>query len=137
MKNEQDLSAYVRAIFSDRGEDFTRIETTTENGVPDMNVCSSGFDAWIEMKFIHRKVPVLRKEQYAWGLRRAQCGGLVIVLAYDPMDDMIKLYKFPDIQVKSRGDNKTLDLVSRPHCSGIRSEPNTRKLIKKFLFPCL
>jgi hypothetical protein len=56
---------------------FTRIETTTENGVPDICVGNHLGDIWIEAKRDLRAP--LRKEQKVWQLRAHTAGRLVVV----------------------------------------------------------
>lgn len=57
---------------------MTRIETSTANGIPDINLIIDGFEAWLECKV--GEEAILRKEQWAWMQRRAACGGLCLVV---------------------------------------------------------
>jgi len=60
-----------------------RIETSTSNGVPDLNVCYSGREFWIELKtkkgtFLSQ----MRNEQISWTLRRVWAGGRCFGLSH-------------------------------------------------------
>lgn len=57
---------------------MTRIETSTANGVPDINLIIDGWETWLECKV--GEEAVLRKEQWAWMQRRAACKGLCLVV---------------------------------------------------------
>lgn len=53
-----------------------RIETTTGNGVPDLNFCSpSTGEVWIELKAWGKQPTPLQR---AWSRRRCDSGGVVI-----------------------------------------------------------
>src|SRR6266550_5439963 len=86
-----------------------RIETSTAAGVPDMNVCHEGHEFWIESKlYIPGRGVLLRKEQYAWGMRRATVGGRAFVVYYcDP--GSICICMFPHIQVLKVGKYLVID----------------------------
>ena len=57
-----------------------RIEATG-NGIPDLNVCCNGVEAWFELKIIETCHILLRKEQWAWMRRRVSEGGQCYILA--------------------------------------------------------
>lgn len=71
-----------------------RVENTVGNGVPDINVCYKEKEYWIETK-VAAGAPLLRKEQYAWGTRRAKEGGIVEVWSYDTDIGCVFVYEFP------------------------------------------
>lgn len=74
-----------------------RIESSSGSGVPDVNGCCNGQgEYWLELKIVleHRGV-VLRKEQYAWGMRRNNSGGRVLVIALEPHMEEILFWKYP------------------------------------------
>ncbi len=111
MNSEQDLHIYLRTLFPPPSH-YVRVETSTESGCPDVNICHRGVELWLELKYVEKGYPILRKEQYAWGIRRARAGGDVKILTFGM--GQFKLYSYPRIIVNPRGDNKTLDLVSSP-----------------------
>ena len=55
------------------------IESSTSNGIPDLNVAGDRLEWWWELK-AGTKFPELRPEQWAWLNRRAAAGGNVGVL---------------------------------------------------------
>lgn len=71
--------------------DLSRVENVVENGMPDVNFCSSGREGWIELKHTatvpaRASTPVfktggLRKEQEVWIDRRTRRGGRVFIYA--------------------------------------------------------
>ena len=89
--------------------DIQRIETSTASGIPDTNWCYNGQEVWVELKICSPKMGVLlRKEQYAWGMRRSNHDGKVFVLALS--GNMLLLYRFPHIQAIPYG--KYLKIVN-------------------------
>jgi hypothetical protein len=59
---------------------FTRIESDTIQGIPDIHGCGSGHSFWIEMKSTEDKFPILSKFQMAWCYEYQRHGGVVFVL---------------------------------------------------------
>lgn len=84
--------------------DFQRIENTTGGGVPDLNACFRGTEAWIELKVHVKGNVVLRKEQYAWIYRRFIHEGNVMVIALNPVDNTVEFYTQP-FTVRKWGNN--------------------------------
>jgi hypothetical protein len=86
--------------------DLQRIEATTGRGIPDLNVCYQGKEFWVELKVAQRLSGVyrvyMRKEQVAWGIRRAQHGGSVFVCAKFPDHVSVWPY-FPLFQTEMHG----------------------------------
>jgi hypothetical protein len=60
----------------------------TGRGIPDLNGCLGGIEAWIELK--GPKTP-MRPEQVAWIERRARAGGRVFIALRKPRDTLILL----------------------------------------------
>jgi hypothetical protein len=117
--------------------DIQRIENTTENGVPDMNICRLGMEIWVESKVLHSKGVLLRKEQFAWGMRRSHSGGTVVVLCDDPQQAVMLGFRFPDIRVRPLGDQVYVIISSPCHLRLDKYSPDTKKLLWKFLFPAI
>jgi|DEB0MinimDraft_10_1074344.scaffolds.fasta_scaffold225487_1 Holliday junction resolvase len=86
--------------------DFQRIETSTGSGVPDLNCCSfDGKECWIELKVEQAGGKVfLRKEQYAWGFRRAKMWKGKVWVAARALRS-VRWYRFPHFQVEPRGNS--------------------------------
>lgn len=65
MSTEKDIYQSLRYCF--REFDFTRIETMTEAGIPDVNYCTKfGTEGWIELKI---GPPRLKPSQVSWHTR--------------------------------------------------------------------
>lgn len=109
ISSEKQFSAWLMKRLNERGH-AQRIETTTSNGVPDINWCVDGKECWIETKIGCTEI-LLRKEQYAWGMKRSVHGCNVRVFSYCPKHDAISIYIFP-LTVKVKG--KYLKIASPP-----------------------
>lgn len=72
---------------------FTRIESDTIQGIPDIHGCGSGHSFWIEMKSTEDKFPILSKFQMAWCYEYQRHGGVVFVLHQALSHRALKLYK--------------------------------------------
>lgn len=59
---------------------FTRIESSTLNGIPDVNACHSGAEYWLELKSNDLKNCGLSKWQINWHCDRIKSGGYVFIL---------------------------------------------------------
>ena len=117
MSSEKQFSTWLMKRLNERGH-AQRIETTTGNGVPDINWAVGGKECWIETKIGCLDHVLLRKEQFAWGTRRIAAGGNVRVFAYCPAHDNISIFVFP-LLVKVHG--KYLRIVSEPYATTPRS----------------
>ena len=72
---------------------FTRIESDTIQGIPDIHGCGSGHSFWIEMKSTEDKFPILSKFQMAWCYEYQRHGGVVFVLHQALSHRALKLYR--------------------------------------------
>lgn len=72
---------------------FTRIESSTVQGIPDVHGCIDSKSFWIEMKSTEDKFPVLSKFQMAWCYEYQRNGGNVFVLHSALSHRALKLYK--------------------------------------------
>jgi len=72
---------------------FTRIESSTVQGIPDVHGCIDSKSFWIEMKSTEDKFPVLSKFQMAWCYEYQRHGGNVFVLHSALSHRALKLYK--------------------------------------------
>ena len=95
MTPEQKFAQWVREAMQPC--DWQRVESIG-SGIPDVNLCVQGLDVWIELKVYTGGRTLLRKEQVAWGIRRAIHGGNVGVASLHPSGE-IHFWKFPDVNV--------------------------------------
>ena len=72
---------------------FTRIESSTINGIPDIHAV--GFDKvfWIELKSDYVSYPKLNKWQIVWINKYIKAGGKVIILDETLLQRTLKLYR--------------------------------------------
>ena len=72
---------------------FTRIESKTINGIPDLNCCAEGIEFWMELKSDKVKYPRLSKWQISWINKRIKNGGVVIICNQTLLDRRLELYR--------------------------------------------
>ena len=72
---------------------FTRIESKTINGIPDLNCCAEGIEFWMELKSDKVKYPRLSKWQISWINKRISNGGVVIICNQTLLDRRLELYR--------------------------------------------
>lgn len=106
--SEDDFRQRVRTAL--KGCDVMRVETGIHHGVPDLNVCRLGVEAWVELKIEERRGILLRPAQFAWGTRRASHGGRVCVIS--SLNDWVRVDRFP-LSVVRVGEY--LAITSAPH----------------------
>jgi Holliday junction resolvase len=92
-----------------------RIENSVEQGMPDVNLVAGVSEFWIELKVQQKDGNIyLRKEQFAWGMRR--CGNTsarnVLVLVESSDGESIMWWRFPYFTCVTKG--KYLVPVERP-----------------------
>jgi hypothetical protein len=58
---------------------FTRIESSTIQGIPDVHGCIDSKSFWIELKSTEDKFPILSKFQMAWCYEYQRHGGIVCI----------------------------------------------------------
>ena len=71
---------------------FTRLESNTINGIPDINGCWAGHDFWIELKSDEASYPKLSKWQISWINKRVAHGGIVLICKETLSECSLKLY---------------------------------------------
>ena len=101
-QKEIKLWHWLKNKLSKHPVDLQRIENTTGCGVPDVNGCYKGSEAWIELKVHVKGQVVLRKEQYAWLARRDSHDGNVMVIAHNTDDETVEIY-LPPFSVRPWG----------------------------------
>ena len=72
---------------------FTRIESKTINGIPDLNGCMNGIGFWMELKSDKVKYPKLSKWQISWINKHIQYGGVVLICNHSLLESAYKLYR--------------------------------------------
>ena len=72
---------------------FTRIESSTIQGIPDVHGVGNGKSFWIELKSTDDSFPKLSKFQQAWCYEYARYGGTVFVLHQALSHRAMKLYR--------------------------------------------
>ena len=71
---------------------FTRIESHTELGIPDVNACHNGQEVWLELKANTRKDLGLSKYQIVWMKKRIKHGGNVWIANRPLLDKALRFY---------------------------------------------
>ncbi len=72
---------------------FTRIESSTINGIPDLNGCINGNGFWMELKSDKVKYPKLSKWQISWINKHISYGGVVLICNHSLLERVYKLYR--------------------------------------------
>ena len=72
---------------------FTRIESSTVQGIPDVHGCGNGVSFWIELKSTEDSFPILSKFQMAWTFEYQRHGGKVFILHQALSQRALKLYR--------------------------------------------
>jgi hypothetical protein len=92
---------------------FTRIESHTLNGIPDLHCAYKGFTFWLELKANNIKNCNLSKYQINWILKHQRHGGLVYILNKSIKQRALKLYRlFPCAVLRE-------ELATQPNAKGI------------------
>ena len=92
---------------------FTRIESHTLNGIPDLNCAYKGHTFWLELKANDIKNSNLSKYQINWILKHQRHGGLVYILNKTIKQRALKLYRLSPCAVLRE------DLATTPDAKGI------------------
>lgn len=106
--------------------DYQRLENIG-SGMPDVNVAAgdAGEELWLELKIFTAGKILLRKEQYAWGMRAWVYGRKVFIVAQHQTGDIF-IAKYPDVQIEPCG--KYLQVL------GPSLKKVDRAQVKSFLF---
>ena len=72
---------------------FTRIESATIRGIPDVNCLINGFEFWIELKSKESKNLGLSNYQINWHIKHQKCGGKVFILLPSTKQRGFKLFR--------------------------------------------
>ena len=71
---------------------FTRLESNTINGIPDLHCAYKGFTFWLEIKSNDIKNCNLSKYQINWILKHQRHGGIVYILNKTVKQGHLNLY---------------------------------------------
>jgi len=71
---------------------FTRIESSTQNGIPDVNACKNGSECWLELKCNSAKNLGLSKYQIVWIVNRTKAGGRIFIMNKPLSQRAINIY---------------------------------------------
>ena len=93
---------------------FTRIESHTLNGIPDLHCAYKSQVFWIELKANDIKNCNLSKYQVNWILKYQRQGGVVYILNKTIKDRGLKLYTLEQSLVMRE------DLATTPNAKGIK-----------------
>ncbi len=92
---------------------FTRIESHTLNGIPDLHCAYKGRTFWLELKANNIKNCNLSKYQINWILKHQRHGGKVFILNKTATQSGLKLYTLSPCAVLRE------DLATTPDAKGI------------------
>jgi len=92
---------------------FTRIESYTLNGIPDLYCAYKGHTFWLELKANNIKNCNLSKYQINWILKHQRHGGIVYILNKSIKQGRLKLYTLSPCAVLRE------DLATTPDAKGI------------------
>jgi Holliday junction resolvase len=104
---------------------FTRIESNTLNGIPDLHCAYKGQVFWIELKSNDSKNCNLSKYQINWILKYQRQGGVVYILNKTLEQRGLKLYRLePSLVMRedlattpdARGIEQVFDYIYKKHC---------------------
>jgi len=105
---------------------YTRVENAVENGTPDVNLCVSSVDSWVELKHCEKwparektplRIPHFSKDQRLWLMMRAKAGGSVFVLLQVAREYMLFDGVWAAINL-GEVDRSMLEEWSLVHCTG-------------------
>ena len=92
---------------------FTRLESNTINGIPDIHCAYKGFAFWLEIKSNDIKNCNLSKYQINWILKYQRNGGKIFILNKTIKQRGLKLYTLSPCAVLRE------DLATTPDAKGI------------------
>ena len=93
---------------------FTRIESSTQNGIPDVNACKNGSECWLELKCNSAKNLGLSKYQMVWIMNRTKAGGRIFIINRPISQCDIKIYTGSVVRVSGISVNEPPVLVLGP-----------------------
>ncbi len=99
-----------------KGWHFCRIESSTINGIPDVNGCVDGVEAWYELKANKVNNFGLSKYQINWHMKRQRVGGKVFILHLPRTQDHVEILKVNESGIvvlvsRSRSRSRLQDVI--------------------------
>lgn len=108
---ERDFYNYIRPHIPGHVQ---RVENSAGSGMPDVNVGYEGGEVWVELKATELNRVLLRKEQYAWSMRRYRAAGSRIYVVTG-FEDMVGVWQFPHVAVIPYGKaEKYVRIINDP-----------------------
>jgi len=104
---------------------FTRIESYTLNGIPDLYCAYKGRTFWLELKANNIKNCNLSTYQINWILKHQRHGGQVFILNKTATQSGLKLYTLPPCAVlreelatqpNTKGIVEVFEYIAKKHC---------------------
>ena len=108
-----------------RNAHFTRIESYTLNGIPDLHCAYKGRTFWLELKANNIKNCNLSKYQINWILKHQRHGGKVFILNKTIKERGLKLYTLEQslvcrellaTQPNAKGIEQVFEYIYKKHC---------------------
>jgi hypothetical protein len=90
------------------------VESSTQNGIPDVNACKNGSECWLELKCNSAKNLGLSKYQMVWIMNRTKAGGRIFIINRPLSQCAIKIYTGSVVRVSGISVNEPPVLVLGP-----------------------
>jgi penicillin-binding protein-related factor A (putative recombinase) len=113
MSKTKESNLYTLIKKTVKNAHFTRIESHTLNGIPDLHCAYKGQVFWLELKANNIKNCNLSKYQINWILKYQRQGGVVYILNKTIKQRALKLYTLSPCAVLRE------DLATTPDAKGI------------------
>ena len=113
MSKTKESNLYILIKKTIKNAHFTRIESHTLNGIPDLNCAYKGQVFWLELKTNNIKNCNLSKFQINWILKHQRHGGQVYILNKSIKQRALKLYRLDACAVLRE------ELATTPDAKGI------------------
>jgi len=113
MSKTKESNLYILIKKTIKNAHFTRIESHTLNGIPDLNCAYKGQVFWLELKTNNIKNCNLSKFQINWILKHQRHGGQVYILNKSIKQRALKLYRLDACAVLRE------ELTTQPNAKGI------------------
>lgn len=78
------------------------VESSTQNGIPDMNMCYNGKETWLELKVLRGQSIFLETFQLQFHIQRNRAGGRSLILAADENRIVVLKIENPRIIYEAR-----------------------------------
>jgi len=125
MSKTKESNLYTLIKKTIRNAHFTRIESNTINGIPDLHCAYKGQVFWLELKANNIKNCNLSKYQINWILKHQRHGGQVYILNKTIKQRALKLYRLDacavmreelTTQPNAKGIEQVFEYIAKKHC---------------------